>query len=98
MGALEELVMRHIWVGVGMFSGAINLLSLAGPLFMLEIYDRVIPSRSTPTMVALLILIAGLYAFSGFLDILRARMLARPQPSICRFQTGCLRRLRVHLY
>lgn len=74
--------MRHIWVGVGMFSGAINLLSLAGPLFMLEIYDRVIPSRSTPTMVALLILIAGLYAFSGFLDILRARMLARMAATI----------------
>lgn len=69
--------MRHVWVGFWVFSGIINLLGLAGPLFMLEIYDRVIPSRSVPTMVALLILLAGLYAFSGCLDILRARMLAR---------------------
>lgn len=74
--------MRHVWVGFGIFSGIINLLGLAGPLFMLEIYDRVIPSRSIPTMVALLALIAGLYAFSGFLDILRTRMLARMAATI----------------
>lgn len=74
--------MRHVWVGFCIFSGIINLLGLAGPLFMLEIYDRVIPSRSIPTMVALLALIAGLYAFSGFLDILRARMLARMAATI----------------
>jgi len=39
-----------------------NILMLTGSLFMLEIYDRVIPSRSVPTLVALLILAAGLDA------------------------------------
>ncbi|WP_233282748.1 type I secretion system permease/ATPase [Agrobacterium tumefaciens] len=54
-----------------------NILALSGPLFMLEVYDRVIPSRSVPTLVALLILIVGLYAFSGILDIIRGRVMAR---------------------
>jgi len=44
---------------------------------MLEVYDRVIPSGSGPTLVALLLLVAGLYAFSGFLDIVRGRVLSR---------------------
>ena len=38
---------------------------LTGALFMLEIYDRVLPSRSVPTLVALLILAGGLYAAQG---------------------------------
>ncbi len=63
--------------GLALFSGIINLLGFTGPLFMLEVYDRVIPSGSLPTLVALLILAAGLYAFSGFLDIVRMRVLSR---------------------
>lgn len=59
------------------FSGIMNLLGLAGPLFMLEIYDRVLPSRSTPTLVALLLLVGGLFAFWGLFDVLRSRIMAR---------------------
>lgn len=69
--------MRQVLVGAGIFSGIINVLGFTGPLFMLEVYDRVIPSGSLPTLVALLILAAGLYAFSGFLEILRGRVLSR---------------------
>lgn len=69
--------MRMSWVAAAVFSGFINLLALTAPLFMLEVYDRVIPSRSVPTLVALLGLIAGLYTFSAFLDIIRGRMLTR---------------------
>ena len=50
---------------------------LAGSLFMLEVYDRVLPSRSVPTLVALLILTAGLYAAQGFIDAIRSRILVR---------------------
>lgn len=67
----------HAIVGVAVFSGVVNLLGFTGSVFMLETYDRVIPSGSLPTLVALLILAAGLYAFSGFLDAIRGRVLAR---------------------
>lgn len=63
--------------GVALFSSVINVLGFTGPLFMLEVYDRVIPSGSLPTLVALLFLAAGLYAFSGILDVVRGRLLAR---------------------
>lgn len=63
--------------GAVLFSGAVNILALTAPLFMLELYDRVIPSRSIPTLVALLMLVAGLFAVSGFLDIVRGRVMTR---------------------
>jgi ATP-binding cassette subfamily C protein len=49
---------------------------------MLEVYDRVLPSRSVPTLVALTAIAAGLYAFQGLLDLIRARILARIGMSI----------------
>src|SRR5262245_20379551 len=36
---------RHAFIGVGLFSGLINLPYLTGPIFMLQVYDRVLPSR-----------------------------------------------------
>lgn len=64
-------------IGSALFSGIINLLGLTGSLFMIEVYDRVIPSGSLPTLVALLALVAGLYAFLGFMEVVRGRVLAR---------------------
>jgi ATP-binding cassette subfamily C protein len=54
-----------------------NILMLTGAIFMLEIYDRVLPSRSVPTLVALVLLAAGLFTVQGVLDFIRARMLVR---------------------
>ena len=54
-----------------------NILMLTGAIFMLEIYDRVLPSRSIPTLVALCILAAGLFAAQGLLDLIRSRILVR---------------------
>ena len=59
------------------FSLVVNLLALTGPLFMLQVYDRVLTSGSVPTLVGLAILMAALYAFMGLLDLIRARMIAR---------------------
>jgi ABC-type protease/lipase transport system fused ATPase/permease subunit len=58
-------------------SGLINLLYLTGPFFMLEIYDRVIPSRSVPTLVGLAMLAGALFAFQGVLDLIRGRVFIR---------------------
>ena len=54
-----------------------NLLMLAGPLFMLQIYDRVLASRSMPTLVALTVMICALYAYYAVLEAIRARMSMR---------------------
>src|SRR5712675_667041 len=45
---------RGAFLGVGIMSCMINLLYLTGSLFMLEVYDRVLPSRSVPTLVRIL--------------------------------------------
>jgi len=59
------------------FSVFVNLLMLTGPLFMLQVYDRVLSSRSEETLLALTILVAALYALMGVLDYARGRVLAR---------------------
>lgn len=59
------------------FSLAINLLYLAAPLYMLQVYDRVISSASTVTLAMLtLVLLVALLALSS-LDVIRARVLTR---------------------
>jgi ATP-binding cassette subfamily C protein len=66
-----------IALGVGLFSGVINLLALTGSFYMLQVYDRVLPSRSVPTLVGLSLLMAGLYVANGFLDFFRVRVMSR---------------------
>jgi PrtD family type I secretion system ABC transporter len=68
---------RNAFIGVGIMSCMINLLYLTGSIFMLEIYDRVLPSRSVPTLVGLVILAGGLYIAQGVLDLIRGRILVR---------------------
>ena len=68
---------RTAFFGVGIMSCMINLLYLTGSLFMLEVYDRVLPSRSVPTLVGLAVLAGGLYVAQGVLDLIRVRILGR---------------------
>jgi PrtD family type I secretion system ABC transporter len=68
---------RSAFIGVGIMSCMINLLYLTGSIFMLEVYDRVLPSRSIPTLVGLVILAGGLYIAQGMLDLIRGRILVR---------------------
>jgi len=65
------------FLSVGFFSFFINLLMLTGPLFMLQIYDRVLASRSLPTLTVLFVLIAGLFVVMGVLEFVRSRVLVR---------------------
>jgi len=68
---------RNAFIAIGLFSGMSNILMLTGAIFMLEIYDRVLPSRSIPTLVALLIVASVLYGALGVLDLIRSRILVR---------------------
>ncbi|WP_110350078.1 type I secretion system permease/ATPase [Methylobacterium sp. B4] len=68
---------RSAFLGVALMSGLVNVLYLTGSFFMLEVYDRVIPSRSVPTLIGLCALALVLYAFQGVLETIRARILAR---------------------
>ena len=68
---------RGAFLGTAILSGMLNLLALTGSLYMLEIYDRVLPSRSVPTLIGLGIIAAMLFAFQGVLDLIRGRILSR---------------------
>ncbi len=62
---------------VGFASALINILYLTSSFFMLQVYDRVIPSRSIPSLIALSLLALLLYAFQGAFELARSRMLMR---------------------
>lgn len=68
---------RRIFWGLAAFSGLSNLLMLTGSFFMLQVYDRVLPGRSVPTLLALLALATTLYLFQGGLDLVRSRISVR---------------------
>ena len=68
---------RSAFVGTALMSGMINLLALTGSFFMLQVYDRVIPSRSVPTLIGLGLVAGVLYLFQGVLEVFRSRVLSR---------------------
>jgi ATP-binding cassette, subfamily C, type I secretion system permease/ATPase len=73
---------RSAFIATALFSGMSNILMLTGAIFMLEIYDRVLPSHSVPTLVALIVLATSLYAALGILDLIRGRILVRVGASL----------------
>jgi len=68
---------RGLLISVLVFSVFTNLLMLTGPLYMLQVYDRVLGSRSEPTLIALSVLVAFLFLMMGVLDHARSRLMAR---------------------
>ena len=62
---------RPLYWSVAIFSFFVNLLMLTGPLYMLNVYDRVLGSRSLETLIALSVLVAFLYGMMGILDFVR---------------------------
>lgn len=68
---------RLALVSLMVVSGLVNLLCLTGSFFMLVVYDRVIPSRSIPSLIGLMLLALMLYTFQGALEAMRGRMLTR---------------------
>src|SRR5262245_46967939 len=65
---------RRSLAGLAAMSAVANLLALTGSLYMLQVYERVLPSRSIPTLIGLTVLMVGLYAAFGFIDLLRGRV------------------------
>lgn len=59
------------------FSAVINILMMAGPLFMLQVYDRVLSSGSFPTLMTLFVITCGLYMIIGMLELARSRIVSR---------------------
>jgi ATP-binding cassette subfamily C protein len=68
---------RGLFLSVFVFSIFVNILMLTGSLFMLQVYDRVLGSRSEETLVALSVLVAALYVLMGVLEYARGRVAAR---------------------
>jgi ATP-binding cassette subfamily C protein len=68
---------RHLFWAAGVFSFFVNLLMLTGPIYMLQVYDRVLGSRSLETLFGLTLIVAFLYGMMGLLDYSRARIMAR---------------------
>jgi PrtD family type I secretion system ABC transporter len=66
------------------FSGVLNVLALAGAIYMLQVYDRVLTSRSVPTLVGLTLALGGVFLVQAVLDIIRQRLLTRIGASIDR--------------
>ncbi|PIV74451.1 MAG: type I secretion system permease/ATPase, partial [Rhodobacteraceae bacterium CG17_big_fil_post_rev_8_21_14_2_50_65_11] len=76
---------RALLWAVFLFSMFTNALMLTGPLFMLQVYDRVLGSRSEETLLALSLLVSFLFLMMGLLDYARGRVAARIG---ARFQDG----------
>lgn len=68
---------RRTALQAGFFSLFVNILMLTGPLYMLQIYDRVISSHSYETLVVITILVVALFAAMAALDFARSALLAR---------------------
>jgi ATP-binding cassette subfamily C protein len=67
----------HSLLWVAFFSVFLNLLMLASPLYLMNVYDRVLPSNSQQTLLALTAVVLGCFAIFGILDWVRQRILAR---------------------
>lgn len=81
---------RGLYWFVAIFSFFSNLLMLVGPIYMLQVYDRVLGSRSMETLIALSGLVVFLYAIMGLLDYARGRIMGRVA---ARFQSRLDRRV-----
>jgi ATP-binding cassette, subfamily C, bacterial len=79
---------RGYFITALVFSLAINILYLAAPLYMLQVYDRVISSASTVTLVMLTLLLLLALAALGALDVTRSRVLTRASVRLDRLLAG----------
>jgi PrtD family type I secretion system ABC transporter len=75
--SLAQRAARRLLVYAGLLSAFVNLLMLTGPLYMMQVYDRVLASRSFETLAVITALIVALFAAMALLDFARSALLAR---------------------
>ena len=68
---------RRVWMSVALFSACLNMLMLSVPLYMMQLYDRVLATGNVDTLLALTAMVAGALLVLGLLDALRGRIMAR---------------------
>ena len=68
---------RRVWFGVAAFSAFLNLLMLAVPLYMMQIFDRVLTTGHIDTLLVLTAMVVAALILFGLLDALRGRILVR---------------------
>ncbi|HEJ9180696.1 TPA: type I secretion system permease/ATPase, partial [Serratia marcescens] len=68
---------RRVFWGIALFTAVINLLMLAPALYMLQVYDRVLPSGNRMTLAMLTLMVVGLYLFMGLLEWVRSQVVIR---------------------
>jgi len=68
---------RDALAGLAVMTAVVNLLALTGSFYMLQVYDRVLGAHSGSTLMALTVLMLGLYGLYGLLDVMRSRVLVR---------------------
>lgn len=68
---------RLAFIAIGVASALISILYLTGSFYMLEVYDRVLPSHSIASLIAISLLAALLYAFQCAFEVVRGRLLIR---------------------
>jgi PrtD family type I secretion system ABC transporter len=78
---------RYVFLAIAFFSFFLNLLMLVAPFYMLQVYDRVLTSRSKDTLYLLTLLAVGLLAISAMLELIRGRILVRLGARLDRYVT-----------
>ncbi len=76
---LQEILKksRNSFLAIMALSAAVNILSISGSIFMLQVYDRVLSSKSVQTLIALFIIVVVLLGFQALFDSIRIRMVSR---------------------
>lgn len=93
--ALSEL--RSGLGGIALLSACINVLVLASAIYLMLVYDRILPSQSGITLISLFLMVTVAYAFYGAFDIMRAHMLSDVGASVDRAMSHRVQRLQLKL-
>ena len=71
------LKFKKVFYSIGIFTAVINILMLVPSIYMMEIYDRVLGSKNSFTLIMLSVMAIGLYSLVSVLEYLRAMVVVR---------------------